>query len=105
MRKLALALTLFVAASAAQAASVGGVNLADTVTAGGQKLVLNGAGVRKKLFFKVYTGALYLPAKQNSPDFILGADTPRQMSMHFTFDVEKEKIAEAWQEGLQGNSP
>ena len=105
MRKLALALTLFVTASAAQAANVGGVNLSDTVTAGGQKLVLNGAGVRKKLFIKVYTGALYLPTKQTSPDFILSADTPRQMEMHFTFDVDKGKIAEAWQEGLEANSP
>ena len=105
MRRLALALTFLVAASAAQAANVGGVNLADTVTAGGQKLVLNGAGIRKKLFIKVYTGALYLPSKQNSPEFILSADTPRQMIMAFTFDVEKEKIAEAWQEGLQANSP
>jgi hypothetical protein len=105
MRKFALAVTLLVVAASAQAANVGGVNISDTTTVGNQKLVLNGAGLRKKLFIKVYTGALYLPAKQNSPDFILTGDTPRQLVMHFVFDVEKEKIAEAWQEGLTANTP
>lgn len=87
------------------AATIGGVNLADTTTAGGQTLVLNGAGLRKKLFIKVYTGALYLPAKQGSAERILAADAARQMVMHFTYNVEKEKIAEAWQEGLVNNTP
>lgn len=105
MRKLALAATLVFATVTADAATVGGVNVPDRATAGGQSLVLNGAGVRKKLFIKVYTGALYLPAKQASPERIIAADTPRQLVMHFTFDVEKDKIAEAWQEGLAANTP
>jgi hypothetical protein len=85
--------------------TVGGVNLPDTTTAGGQTLVLNGGGLRKKLFIKVYAAALYLPAKQTSPERILAADTARQMVMHFVFDVDKEKIAEAWEEGLIANTP
>lgn len=106
MRKTVLALTLAAAMAApASAATIGGANLPDTVTAGGQQLVLNGGGVRKKLFIKVYAAALYLPARQSSPERILAADTPRQMLMHFLFDVEKEKIAEAWQEGLAANTP
>ncbi len=105
MRKLALAFSLLLATGAVEAASVGGVNLSDTTTAGGQKLVLNGAGVRKKLFIKVYVAGLYLPSKQSSPERILAADTPRQMVMHFVFNVEKDKIAEAWQEGLVANTP
>ena len=105
MRKIALAVALFSAALAAEAANVGGVNISDSSTAGGQALVLNGAGLRKKLFIKVYTGALYLPSKQNSPERILAADSPRQLVMHFVFDVDKEKIAEAWAEGLLNNTP
>jgi hypothetical protein len=85
--------------------TVGGVNISDTTTAGGQTLVLNGAGLRKKLFIKVYAAALYLPAKQTSPERILAADTARQMVMHFVYEVEKEKIADAWQEGLAANTP
>jgi hypothetical protein len=99
-----LILTLLTAGTAL-GANVAGVNLADQITVNGQTLVLNGAGLRKKLFIKVYTGALYLPAKQKSADQILGADTPRQMVMSFVYDVEKDKISEAWSEGLTANSP
>lgn len=105
MRKAMLAVSLLLATATVEAATVGGVNLSDTTTAGGQTLVLNGAGLRKKLFIKVYAAALYLPAKQTSPERILAADTARQQLMHFVFDVDKEKIAEAWQEGLADNTP
>jgi hypothetical protein len=71
----------------------------------GQTLVLNGAGVRKKLFIKVYVGGLYLPSKQHEAAAILAADTPRQMVMDFIFSAGKAKIAEAWEEGLQTNTP
>ena len=105
MRKAALAFSLLLATTTAEAANIGGATLADSTTVGGQKLVLNGGALRKKLFIKVYAAGLYLPAKQNSAERILAADTPRQMVMHFLFDVEKEKIAEAWLEGLKLNTP
>jgi hypothetical protein len=105
MRKLLVILAVSAASFTAEAANVGGVNISDNSSVGGQNLVLNGAGLRKKLFIKVYTGALYLPSKQTSSERILAADTPRQMVMHFVFDVDKEKIAEAWQDGLVANTP
>ena len=49
----------------AQAAELGGVELADTATVGDQTLVLNGLGLRKKAIFKVYVGGLYLPKKSS----------------------------------------
>lgn len=89
------------------AATVGGVRVPDTtdVTPQNQRLVLNGAGMRKKLFIKVYAGALYLPARQSDAAAILSADVARRMVMHFVFSVGKEKIAEAWHEGLRDNVP
>ena len=60
--------------------------------------------LRKKLFIKVYAGALYLPSKQSDAATILDADVPRRMVMHFVFDVGKGKIAEAWTEGLEANT-
>ena len=104
MRKLILAAALTLA-TAAGAATVAGVNIADSADVNGQKLVLNGAGLRKKFVIKVYTGALYLPSKQSNPAAILGADTPRRMVMHFVYDVDKDKIAKAWEEGLEANTP
>lgn len=105
MRNLILAATLALAATSASAVTVAGVNIADTASVNGQNLVLNGAGLRKKFVVKVYTGALYLPAKQANAAAILGADTPRRMVMHFVYDVDKGKMAEAWTDGLADNTP
>jgi hypothetical protein len=35
----------------------------------------------------------------------MSTDQPRQMVMHFVYDVDKGKIAEAWTEGLEDNTP
>ncbi|HEX7151927.1 MAG TPA: chalcone isomerase family protein [Thermoanaerobaculia bacterium] len=102
--RLVLAATLTLASVSAFAATVGGAKLEDSVTVNGQNLVLNGAGLRKKLFIKVYAAGLYLPAKSNNATAILAADQPRRLVMHFVYDVDKAKIAEAWSEGLAANS-
>ena len=68
-------------------------------------LVLNGSGIRKKFFIKVYNGSLFLPAKQSDAAAILAADTPRRMVMQFLYSVGKGKIAEGWDEGLEANTP
>ena len=105
MRKFIIAAALTLAAVNADAATVGGVNIPDSTSVNNQKLVLNGAGLRKKLMFKVYTGALYLPSKQTNAASIIAADAPRRMVMHFLMDVDAAKIADAWTEGLTGNTP
>ena len=105
MRKLILAAALALTALSAGAATVAGVKIEDTSSVNGQNLVLNGAGLRKKFVIKVYVGALYLPGKQSNAAAILAADAPRRMVMHFLYDVDKEKMAEAWQEGLEDNTP
>jgi hypothetical protein len=105
MRRFVFAAALTFAAVTAGAATLAGVNIADTTDVAGTKLVLNGAGLRKKFVVKVYTGALYLPAKSNNAAAILAADQPRKMVMHFVYDVDKAKMAEAWTEGLAANTP
>lgn len=105
MRRTVLAVALTLAAATAGAATLAGVNIPDTTDVAGHKLVLNGVGLRKKFVVKVYTGALYLPAKSNNAAAILATDQPRKQVMHFVFDVGKDKIAEAWEEGLEDNTP
>src|SRR5438477_5763596 len=104
MRYILIGILSF-AAIGADARTVAGVKLEDTVNVNGQNLVLNGSGIRKKLFIKVYVGALYLPAKQSDAAAILASDTARRVVMHFVFNVGKGKIAEAWDEGLEDNTP
>lgn len=105
LAQLALALSLTLGAVNAAAATVAGTAIEDSVNVNGHNLVLNGAGVRKKFVIKVYVGALYLPSKQNNAAAILAADAPRRMVMHMLFGVGKDKIAEAWEEGLEANTP
>lgn len=104
MMPLLLSLMLL-APTLASAASLADVNLEDKITVNGQTLVLNGLGLRKKFFIKVYVGGLYLQAKMSNPASILAADTPRRMTMHFLYSVSKDQMCDAWEEGLTANVP
>lgn len=106
MRHAAAVLSLAAALAApAIAGSLAGVTVAATVQVGEQQLVLNGLGLRTKLFIKVYVGALHLPQKQGDAAAILAADTPRQMSMDFLYNVKAGQMCDAWTEGLEANTP
>jgi hypothetical protein len=109
MRRIALPLAILLSAASLQpahAATLAGVTLPDTAEVGGKTLTLNGLGLRKKLFIKVYVAGLYLESKQSDPAAILGADTARRGTMNFVFDVGQEKICnEGWKEGLAENTP
>jgi hypothetical protein len=86
---------------AAVAMEIGGVVLPDTLVAGSQDLVLNGAGLRTKFFVKVYAGGLYLKQKSADAAAIVAADEPMAIRMHFIHDgVSSQKLIEAWNEGF-----
>jgi hypothetical protein len=104
MTLLLLSLVLLVP-SFAFAATLADVKMDDKVVVNGQSLTLNGLGLRKKFFIKVYVGGLYLTAKSSNPAAILGADTPRRMVMHFLYGVSKDQMCDAWEEGLEDNTP
>ena len=110
MRTLSIALlcTLALALAApvpVAAASLAGVTLPDKVEVDGQPLVLNGLGLRSKFGFKVYVAGLYLPNKERSAQKVLGADVPRRMVLSFLRDVGKDDMCDAWNEGLEANTP
>ena len=85
--------------------TVAGVNVPETLSIDNNTLVLNGAGVRKKFFIKVYVGALYLPAKKSSVDAILADPGAKSVVMTFLYkEVEAEKLVEGWNDGFAGNS-
>ena len=62
-------------------------------------------GLRKKFVVKVYVGGLYLAQKEKNASKVLGSDTPRRMVLHFIYDVSKDQMCEAWNEGLEQNTP
>jgi hypothetical protein len=104
MRIVVLLLTLLVSASV-QGREIAGVEVPETVSqADGTVLQLNGAGIRYKVFFKIYIGELYLANKQSDVALLLNDDGGRRIVMHFLYDeVGKEDLVEAWNHGFQGN--
>jgi len=82
-----------------------GVTLPTQIEVDGQALVLNGTATRKKFIVKVYVAGLYLPARETDAERILDADEPRQLVMQFVHDVDKKKMCDAWNEGLEKNTP
>lgn len=91
-----------IAAAPGWSLEIGGVTLPGTIEAGDETLLLNGAGLRKKFFFKIYAGGLYLPEKEDDPRKIIPADRPMAVRMHFIYDgVSAEKLVETWNEGFE----
>ena len=87
------------------AGTLASITLPDGLDVDGQKLVLNGMALRKKVVFKVYVAGLYLPAKEKNSEKILAADGTRCTVMHFMRSADAGAISEAWFEGLQANTP
>ncbi len=97
-----LACLALLIAPPAYAAKKEGVTMPDTIEVAGQKLVLNGLGVREATVFNVnvYVAGLYLPQKVTSPMVILATDQPWRIVLSFVRDVEREKMVDAWKEGF-----
>ncbi len=105
MRRIALLTLACLAALPAAAAELAGVTMKDRVEVGGQTLVLNGLGLRKKAIFKVYVGGLYLPARESDGGKILAAGGPRRTVMEFLRKVSTAQLCGGWEDGLANNSP
>lgn len=86
------------------AAEVAGFKVDDQIKAGAGDLVLNGAGLRTKLFIKVYLGALYVTEKSTSPVALLDATTPRRMTMRMLRDIDADTLYGALRDGLKDNN-
>jgi len=102
-RKFLLACLSTLLALPALAAEVGGVKLDDKATVGGKELVLNGAGIRMKMVFKVYVASLYLPAKSNNLAGVLASD-PRRVQLNLLRDLSADDLAGALVDGIKDTS-
>ena len=80
-------------------AEVAGVKIPDE----DQKLVLNGAGLRKRAFFQVYAIGLYLPERKASAAEVLAAPGPKRVAMHMLRDVSGDQFAGSLSDGMKNN--
>lgn len=91
-------------AHAASAADVAGVMVAEHVSEGTQTLVLNGAGVRKRVVFDVYVAALYTTVKSEDASAIINSTQPRRLQLTLLRDIGSDALVQALNDGLADNT-
>ncbi len=97
----ALALLTITFVCSASAGDYQGWPIPDTLKLQNQTLILNGAGFRKKYVFKVYVGALYLPARTTKAQNVITPDEAMAVRMHFTYkNVPKKKFLASLEGGF-----
>jgi len=87
-----------------QAIELAGVRYEPTVQVANTKLVLNGAGIRYKAIFKVYTAGLYLTAKANTPEAVLATPGPRRMHITMLRDIDANELGKLFTRGMEQNT-
>jgi hypothetical protein len=94
---------LFLLAFPAWGAEVAGVKIDDQAQLAGADLVLNGAGLRKRVFFQVYAIGLYLPKKTSSALDAVSMAGPKRIEIRMLRDVSAAQFAEALSDGIREN--
>jgi hypothetical protein len=106
VRRFLFGALLFVAAGGlahAQSVEVRGVEVPTQVELDGQTLVLNGAGVRQRLMFRVYVGSLYLKERTSDAEAAIAMDGPKRVQMNMLRNVDADTLREALSEGFSNN--
>ena len=100
---LGLALGLGPLLTQAATVDVAGVKLEDRATVAGKPLVLNGAGIRYKAIFKVYTAGLYVEKKADTPDGLLDQTGPKRMTITMLRDIDSAELGKLFSRGMEDN--
>jgi hypothetical protein len=82
--------------------NVAGVKLDSDISVGGQKLQLNGYGVRYK-FVKVYLAALYMPAKATKNEDVLKLGVKR-LALTALRDVKGDEFGKLFTRAMEDNA-
>ncbi len=95
---------LIIAVPAWATAEVAGVRFDDQTTVAGQVLELNGAGLRTRFYFKIYTLGLYLPKKTSSADAAIAEPGVKRIRFVMKRTVPAEEMIEALEKALHANN-
>ncbi|MGY4831159.1 chalcone isomerase family protein [Sphaerotilaceae bacterium SBD11-9] len=89
----------------AQTTEVGGIKYEPSVQVANTPLVLNGAGVRYKAIFKVYTAGLYMTKKANTTDGVLAMPGPKRIHIVMLRDINASELGKLFTRGMEDNAP
>ena len=103
-RCLALAATLLLAThGVAQPVTVADVKYEPTITVAGSPLELNGAGVRYKAVFKVYTAGLYLEKPARSTTEVTALKGPKRLTITMLREIDSTELGKLFSRGMEDN--
>ncbi|MCY4746104.1 chalcone isomerase family protein [Pelomonas sp. UHG3] len=91
--------------ASAQTVEVGNVKYESAVDLAGQKLQLNGAGIRYKFVVKVYTAGLYLTTKASTTAEVLAAPGPKRIHISMLRDIDGNELGKLFTKGMEDNAP
>jgi len=103
MRTQLAAALLLLATFVASAAEIAGVRIDDKTRVANAELALNGAGLRKRVFFQVYAIGLYLPQKSSSAAEVPQQPGPKRVAIHMLRDVGADQFTAALVDGMRPN--
>jgi hypothetical protein len=83
----------------------GGVKFEDVMDIRGTKLVLNGAGVRYRAVFKVYSAGLYLSKKAGTPEEAFAMPGPKRISITMLRDIDSGELGKLFTRSVEDNAP
>ncbi len=105
LKRWALGVCAFILAGSAwsQAVTVADVKYEPTQTLGDTTVQLNGAGVRYKAVFKVYTAGLYLEKKAATPQEVASVRGPKRMSITMLREIDSTELGKLFSRGMEDN--
>ena len=105
LRPWALGVCAFILAGSAwsQAVTVGDVKYEPTQALGDSTVQLNGAGVRYKAVFKVYTAGLYLEKKASTPQEVASQRGPKRLSITMLREIDSTELGKLFSRGMEDN--
>jgi hypothetical protein len=69
----------------------------------GKTLVRNGAGIRYKAIFKVYTAGLYLESRADTTEGVLNLAGPKRMAITMLRDIDSKELGKLFARGIEDN--
>lgn len=93
---------VLVMAPLCHAREIAGVEMPDSLTIGENTVVLNGAGIRTKLFLDFYAAGLYLKQRAHDSGVIIEADEVMAVRLQIISSIiTSERMAKATREGFE----
>jgi hypothetical protein len=102
-RLLALLLLTLFALTARTQIIVEGARYDTWVVLAGERLELNGVGVRKRFIFDIYAGGLYVPKRAARTEELVSQPGAKRVALRFLRDVDGDLFVNSLHNGLKAN--